>query len=100
MQADKVIANCFTLAELSTIGVASPLKEYAVLLEKEVSGLYLDAHAKIDRGNVICTAGYIRHRAALYEEQLEATIARLMSQSTDSSNPGDTTGTVVEVNNV
>jgi len=76
--------------------VASPSKEYAELLEKKMSGLYLDEHAKIDQGNVICTAGYIRHRAVLYEEQLEATIARLMSQSTDSTNPGDTTSPVVE----
>ena len=76
--------------------VAWPLKEYAELLEKEVSGLYLDAHAKIDQGNVICTAGYIRHRAVLCEEQLEVTIARLVSQSTDSTNPGDTTSPVVE----
>ena len=67
------------------IGVVSPLKEYADMLEKDVGSLYLDAHAKIDRGNVICTAGFIRHRAAIYEEQLEATLARLMSETTDST---------------
>ena len=69
------------------IGVVSPLMKYSIVLEKEVANLHLDAHAKIDRGNVIYTAGYIRYRAAMYEEQLQATIARLMSQSTDSTPP-------------
>ena len=81
------------------IGVVSPLIEYSIVLDKEVANLHLDAHAKIDRGNVICTAGYIRYRAAMYEEQLQATIARLMSQSTDST-PPSVTHSPITVNEV
>ena len=72
------------------IGVVSPLMVFSIVLEKDVATLHLDAHAKIDRGNVICTAGYIRYRAVMYEEQLQATIARLMSESTDSTPPSST----------
>jgi len=87
LQGDKAIANAFSYAELTMMGVVSPLLEYSIVLGKDVAPLHLDAHAKMDRGNVICTAGYIRYRAAMYEEQLQATITRLMSQSTDSPSP-------------
>ena len=87
LQGDKAIANAFSYAELTMMGVVSPLLEYSIVVEKDVAPLHLDAHAKIDRGNVICTAGYIRYRAAMYEEQLQETITRLMSQSTDPPSP-------------
>jgi hypothetical protein len=72
--------------------------EYSIALEKEVATLHLDALAKIDRGNIICTAGYIRYRAAMYyEEQLQTTIARLMSQSTDSTTPSITGSPIADI---